>query len=295
MGILVGQQTKVLVQGITGREGSFHTKLMLDYGTKIVAGVTPGKGGLEVHGVPVYDSIREALESHPDINTSIVFVPARFAKDAVLEAIVNGLKIVVVITEHIPLHDELMMIRYAKLKGTIIIGPNTPGIINPHERCKIGIMPASSFRSGVVGLISRSGTLAYEVAKRLSDSHVGISTFVGLGGDSVVGLNMVEAIKLFSEDVQTKCIVIIGEIGGVMEERLADYLMTNPIEKPIIAFIAGKSAPKGKRMGHAGAIAYSGEGTAENKIKRLREVGVLIADTVNDITKLVIRSIEQGV
>jgi len=281
-----------MVQGITGRQGSFHTRLMLSYGTKVVAGVTPGKGGIEVHGVPVYDSVREALEEHPEINASIIFVPARFAKDAMLEALTNDIKLVVVITEHIPLHDELLMIRYAKLKGAVIVGPNTPGIINPSERCKVGIMPTESFREGVVGLISRSGTLAYEVASRLSKSGIGISTFVGLGGDPIVGLSMVEAVSLFSEDIHTKCLVVIGEIGGVMEERLADYLSSNPIEKPVVAFIAGKSAPKGKKMGHAGAIAYSGEGTAESKINRLRSAGVLVADTVNDIIRLVVRSIE---
>lgn len=292
MGILVDSQTKVLVQGITGREGSFHTRLMLDYGTKIAAGVTPGKGGLSVHGVPVYDSIREALEEHPDINASVVFVPARFAKDAVLEAITNGIKLVVVITEHIPLHDELSMIRYAKLMGVTIIGPNTPGIINPSEKCKVGIMPAKFFKEGNVGLISRSGTLAYEVARRLSEAGLGISTFVGLGGDPVVGLSMVDATHLFNKDPHTKCLVVIGEIGGVMEERLADYLLRNPVKKPIVAFIAGRSAPKGKRMGHAGAIAYSGEGTAESKIRKLKEAGVPIANTVNDIIRLVTRSIE---
>lgn len=292
MGILVDNQTKVLVQGITGREGSFHTKLMLSYGTRIVAGVTPGKGGLNVHGVPVYDSIREALEEHPDINASIIFVPARFAKDAVLEAITNRIKLIVVITEHIPLHDELLMIRYGKLRGTIIIGPNTPGIINPSEKCKVGIMPAKFFKKGVVGLISRSGTLAYEVARRLSEVNLGISTFVGLGGDPVVGLNMIDAVNLFNEDPYTKSLVVIGEIGGVMEERLADYLFKNPIEKPIIAFIAGRAAPKGKRMGHAGAIAYSDEGTAESKVRKLREVGIPVATTVNDIIRLVTRSIE---
>ena len=291
MGVLVGRETRALVQGITGREGSFHTKLMLDYGTRVVAGVTPGKGGQEVHGVPVYDSVREALAEHPEVNASVVFVPARFAKDAVLEAVSAGIRLVVVITEHIPLHDELAMIRYAKLVGTTIVGPNTPGVICPGERCKLGIMPAKMFESGVVGLVSRSGTLAYEVARRLSEEGFGISTFVGLGGDPVVGLSMVEAVRMFFRDEATQCVVVVGEIGGTMEERLANYIASRGAEKPVVAFIAGRSAPRGKKMGHAGAIAYAGVGTAESKISRLRRAGVTVARSVSDITSLVAKYI----
>ncbi|OYT38208.1 MAG: succinate--CoA ligase subunit alpha, partial [Desulfurococcales archaeon ex4484_58] len=217
MVILVDRDTRVLVQGITGREGSFHTKLMLEYGTKIVAGVTPGKGGLEVHGIPVYDSIAEAVREHGMIDASIIFVPARFAAEAVYEAIDNNIKVIVVITEGIPVHDELRFIRYAKYRGVHIVGPNTPGLMVPGQT-KLGIMPSHVFKPGRIGLVSRSGTLTYEVARELSKHGYGVSTVLGLGGDPVTGLNFTETYDLFASDPGTEAIVLIGEIGGDAEE-----------------------------------------------------------------------------
>ncbi|RLE55383.1 MAG: succinate--CoA ligase subunit alpha, partial [Candidatus Methanomethylicota archaeon] len=252
MGIIVDENTRVIVQGITGRQGRFHTELMLKYGTKIVAGVTPGKGGQSVHGVPVYDTITEAMEKSP-ADTSIVFVPAPFALDAVSEAILAGVKNVVVITEHVPVHDAIKMIALAKLKGARIIGPNTPGIITP-GKCKVGIMPGSVFTPGNIGIVSRSGTLTYEIALNLTNAGLGQSTCIGIGGDPVVGLSFLDILELFREDEQTKAVVIIGEIGGDAEERAAEYIERTNYPKPVVAFIAGRSAPPGKRMGHAGAI-----------------------------------------
>ncbi len=285
MVVLVDENTRVIVQGITGREGSFHTKLMLDYGTKIVAGVTPGKGGQEVHGIPVYDTMEEAVAEHPDANTSIIFVPARFAPDAVYEAIDSGMKIVVVITEHIPVHDTMMFVNYAKSKGTIIIGPNCPGIISP-GKTKIGIMPGHIFKPGRIGIVSRSGTLTYEIAYALTLAGYGQSTAIGVGGDPIVGLNFLEAAKLFEEDEGTEGLVVIGEIGGDMEERLAAMIKRGEFTKPVVAYIAGRTAPPGKRMGHAGAIISMGTGRAEDKVRAFREVGVPVADTPVDVAKL---------
>ncbi len=285
MGIIVDRSTRVLVQGITGREGSFHTKAMLDYGTQIVAGVTPGKGGTRVHGVLVYNSVEEALERNPEINTSIIFVPARYAPDAIYEALDSSIRNIVIITEHIPLHEMLRIVNYAKILGATIIGPNTPGIINPIDRVKVGIMPSRVFRKGNIGIVSRSGTLTYEIAYALSLSGLGQSTCLGIGGDPIVGLDFIEVVKMFFEDEDTKAIVVIGEIGGDMEERLADYLKKHGIEKPMVAFIAGRTAPPGKRMGHAGAIISMGMGTAESKINALEDAGVVVAVTPTDVVK----------
>ncbi len=292
MAIIVDKNTKVLVQGITGREGSFHTKLMLEYGTKILAGVTPGKGGNEVHGVPVYDSVSEALKKHPDINASIVFVPARFAADAVYEAIDNGIKVLVVITEGIPLWDELKMIDYARRHGVVVIGPNTPGIIVPDET-KIGIMPGHVFTKGGIGIVSRSGTLTYEIARELNKHGLGQSTVLGLGGDPITGLNFIDVYKMFLEDNETKAVVIVGEIGGDAEERLADYIKKHGLEKPVVAYIAGKTAPPGKRMGHAGAIISMGMGTWDSKKQALEDAGVPVADKPSDIPTLLKRLLEK--
>jgi len=285
MGIIVDRSTRVLVQGITGREGSFHTKAMLDYGTQIVAGVTPGKGGTRVHGVSVYNSVEEALERNPEINTSIIFVPARYAPDAIYEALDSSIRNIVIITEHIPLHEMLRIVNYAKILGATIIGPNTPGIINPIDRVKVGIMPSRVFRKGNIGIVSRSGTLTYEIAYALSLSGLGQSTCLGIGGDPIVGLDFIEVVKMFFEDEDTKAVVVIGEIGGDMEERLADYLKKHGIEKPMVAFIAGRTAPPGKRMGHAGAIISMGMGTAESKINALEDAGVVVAVTPTDVVK----------
>jgi len=283
--ILVDKNTRVLVQGITGREGSFHTKLMLEYGTKIVAGVTPGKGGLDVHGVPVYDSVLEALDEQGSIDASIVFVPARFASEAVYEALENGIKLVVVITEGIPLYDELLLIRYAKSLDVRIIGPNTPGIIVPEET-KIGIMPAHVFKPGRVGIVSRSGTLTYEISREISKKGYGASTVVGIGGDPIVGLDFIEIYQLFSTDPYTDAVVLIGEIGGDMEERFAKYYVSLNRKKPVIAYIAGKTAPPGKRMGHAGAIISMGIGDYASKKKALEDAGIPVADKPSEIPLL---------
>ena len=284
MAILIDRDTRVIVQGITGKEGSFHTKLMLDYGTKIVAGVTPGKGGREVHGVPVYDTVEEAVKNH-GADASIVFVPARFAPDAVYEAIDAGLKLVVVITEHIPVHDTMRFVNYAKSKGTVIIGPNCPGIIVP-GRIKIGIMPVSPFKPGNVAIISRSGTLTYEVAAAMTREGIGQSVAIGIGGDPIVGLDFVEALEMLEKDPETKAVVMIGEIGGDMEERVAAMYREGRFTKPIVAYIAGRTAPPGKRMGHAGAIISMGTGAYQDKVEALRKAGIPVAKMPYDIPKL---------
>ncbi len=285
MGILVDRNTRVLVQGITGREGSFHTKLMLEYGTKIVAGVTPGKGGQEVHGIPVYDTVREAVEHAGPIDASVVFVPSRFARDAVLEAIDNGIKVVVVITEGISVHDEIVMVNHAKHNGTIMIGPNTPGILTAGE-AKLGIMPARVFKKGYIGIISRSGTLTYEIARELGMKGFGVSTVVGMGGDPIIGMNYIELYDHFVRDPETKALIIIGEIGGDAEERFAKYYVETGREKPVVAYIAGRTAPPGKRMGHAGAIISMGLGDYKSKRETLEKAGIPVADKPSDVPRL---------
>jgi len=293
MVVLVDENTKVIVQGITGREGSFHTKLMLEYGTKIVAGVTPGKGGMKVHGVPVYDTMEEAVSKHPDANASIVFVPARFAADAVYEAIDAGMKVIVVITEGIPVHETMEFVNYAKRRGSVIIGPNCPGIISP-GRTKIGIMPGHVFTRGPVGIVSRSGTLTYEVAYLLTREGIGQTTAIGIGGDPIVGLTFTEALELFERDPETKALVLIGEIGGDMEERAAKMIKEGKFTKPVVAFIAGRTAPPGKRMGHAGAIIMMGTGAYQDKVKALEDAGVLVARIPQEIPKLVNEVLKRG-
>ncbi|RLE94771.1 MAG: succinate--CoA ligase subunit alpha [Thermoprotei archaeon] len=288
--ILVNKNTRVLVQGITGREGSFHTKAMLDYGTKILAGVTPGKGGQSVHGVPVYNSVEEALTEHPEINTSTVFVPAPYAPDAIYEAIDAGIRLIVVITEHIPLHDELRVISYARLKGAWIVGPNCPGVISPGES-KVGIMPGHIFEKGVIGIVSRSGTLTYEIAHLITKAGLGQSTCIGIGGDPIVGMDFIEVLELFEKDKETKAVVVIGEIGGTMEEELAYWIKKRGYSKPVVAYIAGKTAPPGKRMGHAGAIITMGMGTASSKIKAFEEAGIAVAKTPREVIDLLLKKI----
>ncbi|QIW24031.1 succinate--CoA ligase subunit alpha [Sulfolobus sp. S-194] len=279
----MNRDTRVLVQGITGKEGSFHTKQMLSYGTKIVAGVSPSKGGTNIHGVPVYDTVEDALKEH-EIDASIVFVPAKFAPDAIYEAIDGGIKLVVIITEHIPVLDMLKIVRYAKAKGTRIIGPNCPGIIVPEETL-IGILPPRAFKKGKIGIVSRSGTLTYEVAEMVKKDY-GQSTVIGIGGDPIIGTDMIEIVKMFEEDPETESIVMIGEIGGTMEERVAKMKSEGKIKKKIVAYIAGMTAPREKRMGHAGAVVYMGMGTFESKIKALTEAGIPIAKTPYEIPKL---------
>lgn len=293
MGIIVNRDAKVIVQGITGLQGSFHTRLMLDYGTQIVAGITPGKGGTEVHGVPVYDSVSEAVKKHSS-TASIIFVPAPFAAEAALEAMESNLKTVVLITEHIPVKDTIHILAYAKRQGTTVIGPNTPGIITPDE-CKLGIMPSHIFAKGEVGVASRSGTLTYEIAAELTKANHGQSTCLGLGGDPVVGLNFVDALKMFRQDRETKAVVLIGEIGGNAEEQAAEYISSHLKSKssqlPVVAFVAGRAAPSGKRMGHAGAIVMGKTGTAGSKIKAFKEAGVDVAEKPSDIPKLLAEKI----
>ena len=286
MTILVNKDTKILVQGITGKEGTTHTLSMLSYGTKVLAGVSPGRGGKRVNKIPVYDSVREALEYHPSLSTSIVFVPAAFAADAVYESIDAGLKIIVLITEMIPIHESLKFINYAKAKKVMIIGPNSPGIISPGE-CKVGIMPGHIFTNGNIGIMSRSGTLTYEVAWELSKNNLGQSTALGIGGDPVIGTDFIEIFELFNRDPMTKALVLIGEIGGDTEERFADYISKNRLSKPIVALIAGRTAPAEKRMGHAGAIITMGAGNAKGKCDALLKAGVRIANLPSEIPKLI--------
>jgi succinyl-CoA synthetase alpha subunit len=283
MGILINNETRVVVQGITGTQGSFHTRLMKDYGANIVAGVTPGKGGLSVHGVPVYDTVEEAQKEQP-LDVSIIFVPAQFAAEAALEAIDNEIKTIVIITEHIPIKDSIEIISYARKKETSIIGPNTPGILATGQ-CKLGIMPAHVFMSGNIGIASRSGTLTYEIAANLTKNQIGQSTCIGLGGDPVTGLNFIDALKLFEKDPETKLVVLIGEIGGNIEELTAEYI-AGGYSKPVIAYVAGRTAIQGKRMGHAGALIMGKSGTAESKIKAFTNAGVTVAQKPSDIAVL---------
>jgi succinyl-CoA synthetase alpha subunit len=289
LGIIVNGTTKAIVQGMTGTQGRFHTKLMLDYGTKIVAGVTPGKGGEMVYGVPVYDTVEEAMDRH-DPDTSIIFVPAPFVYDASLEALEAGLKTLVIITEHVPVKDAIYIISRASQLGTTIIGPNTPGIITPNE-CKLGVMPASMYRKGSVGMVSRSGTLSYEVASTLTAKGIGQSTCIGLGGDRIIGLSFVDILKLFEKDEETKAVVLIGEIGGNYEEHAAEFISSEKYSKPVVAYvagsIAGRSLPQEVRIGHAGAIIMGETGTAENKVKKLAAAGVKVAETLSQIPTFV--------
>jgi succinyl-CoA synthetase alpha subunit len=289
LGIIIDKNTRAIVQGITGAQGSFHTKLMLEYGTKIVAGVTPGKGKTQIHGVPVYDTIEEVKEKH-SANASIIFVPAPFAADSALEALEGGIKTIVIITEHIPIKDAINVMARAKQANATIIGPNTPGIITPGES-KLGIMPAHIFKLGSIGMVSRSGTLTYEIAAGLTRKNLGQSTCIGLGGDPITGLNFVDALKMFKQDPQTKAIVLIGEIGGNLEELASEYIASEKYPKPVAAFIAGRSAPPGKRMGHAGAIVMGKAGTAESKIEKFKSAGVEVAEKPNDIPELLMKLI----
>ena len=281
MGILVDRNTRVVVQGITGRQGRFHAKLMREYGTQVVAGVTPGKGGENVDGIPVYDTVREAAEEH-DATASVVFVPAPSAMDACLEALAH-LELVVAITEGIPVQDTMLLRAQARRTGSRLVGPNTPGIITPGES-KLGIMPASVFTPGRVGVVSRSGTLAYEIAAAISGSGMGQSTLVGIGGDAVVGTSMREVLEMFESDPGTEAVVLVGEIGGEAEERAAEYVAE--MSKPVVAYVAGITAPPEKRMGHAGAIISRGRGTAESKLRALERAGARVAEFPQEVPEL---------
>jgi succinyl-CoA synthetase alpha subunit len=291
LSILVDENSKVVVQGITGRDGSFHSQAMLDYGTKVVAGATPGKGGTECVGVPVFDSVLEAREA-TGADTSVVYVPAAFAADAVHEAFDAGIQLVVCVTEGIPTFE--VMRAYAKMKalGVRMIGPNCPGIISP-GKCKVGIMPGHIHAPGKVGVVSRSGTLTYEVVDQLTAAGLGQSTCIGIGGDPIIGTNFIDALGLFEKDPDTEAVVLIGEIGGTDEEEAAEFVTSN-VNKPVVAFVAGQTAPPGKRMGHAGAIVSGGTGTAKEKIEAFQKAGIAVAEIPSQISALVADVVKTG-
>ena len=281
MAILLTKETKVLVQGITGKEGAFHTAQMVEYGTKVTCGVTPGKGGqTSEQGVPIFNSVKKSIEE-TGANASVIFVPPRFAADAITEAVLSGIKLIVCITEGIPIRDMQKIIGFVKESDSVLIGPNCPGIITPGVG-KIGIMPGFIHSPGKIGVISRSGTLTYEAVAQLSAQGLGQSTAIGIGGDPIIGLPHLEAVKLFAEDEETDGIVMIGEIGGQAEEEASAYIKTN-VKKPIVGFIAGQTAPPGKRMGHAGAIISGASGTAESKMKAMKEAGIHVCESPADI------------
>lgn len=284
MPIYINQNTRVLVQGITGNQGSFHTGQMLAYGTKVVGGITPGKGGQTIEGVPVFDTVFEAVEKQP-ADASILFIPAPFAKDAALEALDAGIKILVLIPEHIPLHDAMDIMAYARQKNAVVVGPNTFGLVSSGSS-KIGIMPNQYFIPGPVGVVSRSGTLCYEIVGHLTESKIGTTTVVGLGGDRVVGLHFIDVLKEFEEDPDTKAVIMVGEIGGSAEEEAAAFIKSS-VSKPVVAYLAGRSAPPGKRMGHAGAIIERGRGTFESKAEALSEAGVKLAELPAELPPLI--------
>ncbi|MFO7245362.1 MAG: succinate--CoA ligase subunit alpha [Thermaerobacter sp.] len=283
MAILIDEKTRVLVQGITGNQGRFHTQQMQAFGTRIVAGVSPGREGQEVHGVPVYDTVEKAVERH-GANAAILFVPAPFACDAAFEAIDAGIKLVVAITEHIPLHDAMKMTAFARSRGATLVGPNTFGVISP-GKSKIGIMPNHIYKPGPVGIVARSGTLSYEIAAALSNAGLGQSTVVGMGGDRVVGLSFIDILEQFEQDPETRAVVLVGEIGGTAEEEAAEFI--KGMSKPVVAYLAGKQAPPGKRMGHAGAIIERGRGTYESKVKALEAGGAKVASMPWEVPDLV--------
>lgn len=291
MSVLVDENSKVVVQGITGRDGSFHAKGMKEYGTKVVAGVTPGKGGMDVDGIPVFNSVAEAVDA-TGANVSNIYVPAPFASDAIYEAQEGGVELIVCITEGVPASEMVNVYSFLSDKDCRLIGPNCPGLISP-AKCKVGIMPGSIHIPGPVGLVSRSGTLTYEVVGQLTSAGLGQSTCVGMGGDPVVGTGFIDMLKLFEGDEQTKAVVLIGEIGGTDEERAAEFIKAE-ISKPVVAFIAGQTAPPGKRMGHAGAIIAGGTGTAAEKVAAFKAVGVPVARIPSEIPVLVKEAMEKA-
>ena len=284
MSVLVDEKTRVVVQGITGHQGMVHTHQMKEFGTQVVAGVTPGKAGTVIEGVPVFDAVRDAVEK-TGANASCIFVPAPFAMDALLEAVDAGIRLCVIVTEHIPFHDMLVMYRYARAAGARIVGPNCPGIASP-GKAKVGIIPNVVFRPGRVGVISRSGTLTYEIVNGIKEHGLGQSTCIGLGGDPVVGTSFVDALPLFEADPDTDLMVLVGEIGGTAEEDAAEYIHAH-FTKPVVAYIAGRSAPPDKRMGHAGAIIARGRGTAETKQAALEHAGARVARFPYEVPQMV--------
>ena len=290
MGVFIDKDTKVLVQGITGSTALFHTKQMLEYGTQIVAGVTPGKGGQEVEGVPVFNTVEEA-KKETGASVSVIYVPAPFAADAIVECADAELDLAICITEHIPVLDMVKVKRYLEGEKTRLVGPNCPGVITADE-CKIGIMPGYIHKKGHVGVVSRSGTLTYEAVHQLTEAGIGQTTAVGIGGDPVNGTDFIDALKAFNEDPETEAVVIIGEFGGTAEEEAAEWVRDN-MTKPVVGFIGGVTAPPGKRMGHAGAIISGGKGTADEKIKTMNECGIETADTPSEIGATLISRIKK--
>ncbi|WP_025092575.1 succinate--CoA ligase subunit alpha [Bacillus safensis] len=290
MSVFINKNTRVIVQGITGSTALFHTKQMIEYGTNIVGGVTPGKGGTEVEGVPVFNTVSEAVQT-TGANASVIYVPAPFAADAILEAVDAEVDLVICITEHIPVLDMVRVKRYMEGKKTRLVGPNCPGVITPEE-CKIGIMPGYIHKKGHVGVVSRSGTLTYEAVHQLSEAGVGQSTAVGIGGDPVNGTNFIDVLKAFNEDPETHAVIMIGEIGGTAEEEAAEWVKAN-MTKPVVGFIGGKTAPPGKRMGHAGAIISGGKGTADEKVKTMRECGIEVAETPSVMGETLIKVLKE--
>ncbi|WP_144462058.1 succinate--CoA ligase subunit alpha [Bacillus pumilus] len=290
MSVFINKNTRVIVQGITGSTALFHTKQMIEYGTNIVGGVTPRKGGTEVEGVPVFNTVSEAVQT-TGANASVIYVPAPFAADAILEAVDAEVDLVICITEHIPVLDMVKVKRYMEGKKTRLVGPNCPGVITPEE-CKIGIMPGYIHKKGHVGVVSRSGTLTYEAVHQLSEAGVGQSTAVGIGGDPVNGTNFIDVLKAFNEDPDTHAVIMIGEIGGTAEEEAAEWVKAN-MTKPVVGFIGGKTAPPGKRMGHAGAIISGGKGTADEKVKTMRECGIEVAETPSVMGETLIKVLKE--
>jgi len=289
MSILVDKKTRLVVQGITGSEGSFHTGQMVEYGTKVVAGVTPGKGGAKFENIPIFDTIEEAVVEQK-ANTSVIFVPPAFAADAILESANAGIKVIICVTEGIPAADMIKVYNSIKKKDVVLIGPNCPGVISP-GKAKVGIMPGFIHKKGTIGVVSRSGTLTYEAVKQLVDSGLGQSTAVGIGGDPVIGSSFTKIIKMFNEDDATEGIVMIGEIGGTAEEEAAAYIKKN-VKKPVVGFIAGRTAPPGRRMGHAGAIISGGKGTAAEKIASMKKAGIKISESPANIGRTMLKALQ---
>jgi succinyl-CoA synthetase alpha subunit len=288
--VFINKDTKVIVQGITGSTALFHTKQMLEYGTKIVGGTSPGKGGTEVEGVPVFNTVQEAVDA-TGANATVIYVPAPFAADAIVEAVDAELDLAICITEHIPVLDMVKVKRYMEGKKTRLVGPNCPGVITPEE-CKIGIMPGYIHTKGHVGVVSRSGTLTYEAVHQLTQEGIGQSTAVGIGGDPVNGTNFIDVLKAFNEDPDTYAVIMIGEIGGTAEEEAAEWVKAN-MTKPVVGFIGGRTAPPGKRMGHAGAIISGGKGTADEKIRVMNECGIQVAETPSVMGETLIRVLKE--